>query len=281
MSLDKRVVHAWHVVGPFAISMLATIVLLICWTVIDPFEWQREVIDVDTGETYGECASDNPLYFSISVLLLMILSTVACGSMAFKCRNIDARFSEANWIFYTFFVQSQALLVGIPILIILNTSSVDATYFGRSLLIFVIVLSTLVLMIGSKLLALWHLMITPTPTLQNDGPPFRISSFSSIRFAGPTRGQSLRTAGSGGGTTHVSGIAALSVPREVIMHPTKSAGKNRLTLDSTDDEDLTLSSVFGNSQNRNLHASDDGLGQFLQPVHENWKGNETNDVSLN
>lgn len=71
--------------------------------------------------------------------------------------DIDKRFSESNWIFYTIFLQFQVLLLGIPMLVALNNSSANASYLGKTLIIFVIVLTTLLFMFGPKAIALWRL----------------------------------------------------------------------------------------------------------------------------
>ena len=90
--------------------------------------------------------------YIIPIVVLMLGCAIACGYFAFKTRDIaDARFAESSWMFYTFFVQLQVMLVGIPILVILDESSAEATYLGRCLLIFAMVVTTLILMVGPKI----------------------------------------------------------------------------------------------------------------------------------
>lgn len=156
MQFQRVKIQARQAVGPFIAVMLATVAVLVAWTIVAPWQWNREVIDEVTMESYGKCQSENSLPFFIPLICLVLLSTLACGLMSFKCRDIDESYSDSNYIFYTIFVQIQVLLVGIPVLGILNDSSADATFLGRSLLIFVMAMTTLMLMILPKVLAVFR-----------------------------------------------------------------------------------------------------------------------------
>lgn len=124
-----------HVIMPFCGALVATVALLIAWTVEDPLQWVREEVDHETGESYGECQSRNSaMRYIIPIACLMLGCAVACGYFAYKTKDIaDSRLGESSWIFYTFFVQLQVLLLGIPILVILDEASAEATYLGRTL----------------------------------------------------------------------------------------------------------------------------------------------------
>jgi len=67
--------------------------------------------------------------------MILLAATVLTGWMAWKTKDIDAKFSESSWIFITIVLQFQVLVVGSPILIILEQQSAEATYVGRVLLI--------------------------------------------------------------------------------------------------------------------------------------------------
>merc|ERR1712232_1000698 len=88
----------------------------------------------------------------IILVFVMVTATVLAGLMSCKTKDVDKKFSESSWIFTTIVLQFQVLIVGIPILIIVQQQSADATYMGRVLLIWTITMSTLVLMFGPKLL---------------------------------------------------------------------------------------------------------------------------------
>ena len=137
-------------VGPFAVLLLAAVALLLAWSIQDPLTWNRTVVNEDTGESYGQCSSENAEFFLLPLLCLMACATLMCAVMACKTKDVDSRFSESKWIFYTIFVQIQVLILGIPVLVILGYESANATYLGRSLVVFVMVITVVLLMIGPK-----------------------------------------------------------------------------------------------------------------------------------
>mmetsp|Transcript_61869 Transcript_61869/g.182703 ORF Transcript_61869/g.182703 Transcript_61869/m.182703 type:complete len:932 (-) Transcript_61869:342-3137(-) len=146
----SRKVDAKAVLGPFAALMLCAVVVLSVWTGVDPRTWHREEIDDYTGETYGSCRSDHSIAFLIPLACIMVLSTILAAFMSWKTKDIQERFSESSWIFYTIFTQLQVLLVGIPVVVILDGASTDAAYLGKTLVIWTVPMSTVLLLIGPK-----------------------------------------------------------------------------------------------------------------------------------
>jgi hypothetical protein len=86
----------------------------------------------------------------------MGISVISCGYMAFKCLDVDKKYSESNLVFYTIFLQFQVLIVGIPILLTLDESSVTSIFLGRVLLIFVFTMTTLIAVVGPKILEVYQ-----------------------------------------------------------------------------------------------------------------------------
>ena len=146
----RRKVEVQHVIAPLIAAMVAVLVVLVVWSVHDPFIWVREEIDDFTGESYGQCQSENTLPYLVSVVGINFAATFAAAVMAWKTKDVDERFAEGKWIFYTIFAQLQLLALGIPVLVILDTASAEATYMGRALIILLVVVSTVSFMIGPK-----------------------------------------------------------------------------------------------------------------------------------
>jgi hypothetical protein len=167
---------------------MCVILVLVVWTVVDPFTWERRTIDDNSLETYGQCESDHAVVYVSILAVLMAGSTLACALMAWKTKDIDSRFSESKWIFYTIFVQIQVLLLAIPILVVLNTASSDATYMGRVLVIFVVVMTTIVLMIGPKCVEISVAEKARKSTLQTALSGNQSSSYSRPRQRGSVGG---------------------------------------------------------------------------------------------
>jgi len=147
-------VEVKQVVWPAVTLLGITAIILAVWTGVDPFEWERFPVDENEplGESYGQCTSSHSLLFVIILALVMLAATILAGFMAFKTKDVDSKFSESSWIFTTIVIQFQVLVVGIPVLVIVQKQSADATYLGRILLIWTMTMSTLVLMFGPKLL---------------------------------------------------------------------------------------------------------------------------------
>lgn len=143
-------VNVKQVLGPFVAMVIFAIIVLSVWTALDPLTWKRRVIDDFTGETFGACRSDHSVAFLIPLACIMVLSTTLAAFMAWKTKDVQSRFSESTWIFYTIFVQLQTLLVGIPVIVILYDESTNAAYLGRVMVIWTIPMTTVLLLIGPK-----------------------------------------------------------------------------------------------------------------------------------
>merc|ERR1712008_461252 len=126
----------------------ALIAVLLTWTMSDPLNWVREEINSVTGETYGRCNSNNSLPFATTAISLVAGAILSAGFMAWKTKDVNERFAEGKWMFCTIFTHIQLLALGIPILLILDKDSAEATYIGRTLLILFVVGSTVAFMIG-------------------------------------------------------------------------------------------------------------------------------------
>lgn len=72
--------------------------------------------------------------------------------MAWKTKDVDAKFAESNWILYTVFVQMQILLVGFPVVFLLDGSANVVIYLANTMLVWLISVTTMVLMIVPKIL---------------------------------------------------------------------------------------------------------------------------------
>ena len=150
LSFRRRKVKVRQVFGPFLVICLCTVAVLIAWSVIDPLSWKRTEINEATEESYGRCISRHANTFLIPLVALMGISTSACAVMAWITKDVDSRFAESKFIFYTIFVQIQVLMLGVPVLVILEFASANTTYLDRSMLVFLVVMTVVILMIGPK-----------------------------------------------------------------------------------------------------------------------------------
>jgi hypothetical protein len=159
---------AWHwnaytvsfsprrVLVPLFFFLSIMMALLIVHTIFDPWTWQRILIRDIPAETYGQCTSQHTwAYFGPMVGLLFFMEFVMMY-LAWKNPSDPDDFFDHGAVMYTCFARLQAWLVGGSILAILGDSSVNATYFGRIVLIWIFSMSCLLGLVGPKVFqALW------------------------------------------------------------------------------------------------------------------------------
>jgi len=138
---------------PLAVMLLVTISILIAWTVVDPWHWERRFVSFDPPTTYGQCESDNFLAWVIPLCSIMIGSIVLAVFAAWRTKHIANNFSDTSSVFYSIALQAQAWLVGVPTLALLAEEypATDARYFGSIILITVVSGSPLLLVLGPRI----------------------------------------------------------------------------------------------------------------------------------
>lgn len=142
----------WYVLGPLVFFLVATLAILLLWTIIDPWTWRRTMVSEIPPETYGECHSDHWWAFFGTLTGLMIFAETLTGFLAYKTNQVPEEFRETSSVFQAIYVHLQAWIIGVPILAVIGTSSADATYFGRVALIWIFSVSSVVLIVGPKLM---------------------------------------------------------------------------------------------------------------------------------
>jgi hypothetical protein len=189
LSLRRRAVDVNQVIRPFALIITSSVVILIVWQVVDPFQWNRELTNEEMSEepwvSYGQCESENgvlpyvlPLAFLFVIIMLMTLS------ISWKMRAVQSELSEAKWIFIAIFSHIQMWVIGIPVYLILNDVSRDASYLISMALIFVFSNVFVILVI-------W-------PKMNKD--------IKDTFFGGAQRRKNPQLSVQAGGLTHISGL---------------------------------------------------------------------------
>uniref|UniRef100_A0A6V2K2C7 G-protein coupled receptors family 3 profile domain-containing protein n=1 Tax=Ditylum brightwellii TaxID=49249 RepID=A0A6V2K2C7_9STRA len=153
LSLRRRVVKPIHVAAPATILITCAIIVLVVWVIVDPLKWDRQTIDDFTGETFGRCSSRYVTVYISVLTALCVIATFIAGIMAYKCKDISDEFAETRYIFTAILTQVQVWIIGIPIIILVNSMSVNATYIAKALLVFIFAVSVVLLVIGPKILS--------------------------------------------------------------------------------------------------------------------------------
>lgn len=146
----RRRVDIFHVAWPSAILVAGAIVVLALWNGLDPLEWHRYEINTTTGESIGECKSDNAAAFIVPLAVVVMIPTLLVFYMAWKTKDVDDTFSESRWIFMMILIQLEVLLFAVPLIPLLRDVSTDARYIGYSILIWTFPISAMGLIIGPR-----------------------------------------------------------------------------------------------------------------------------------
>jgi len=144
-------VKAYHVMLPLAFLLSINVFLMLVWTLLDPMYWVR----TETGElsSYGICKlgrTQVSAYMFGAVVLLNFCALVLALIEAFKARNLNDSLSESKYIFFIFGSMLQIGVVGVPLIALVAQDPV-ASYFVKSALVFVLCMSTLLLIFVPKM----------------------------------------------------------------------------------------------------------------------------------
>ena len=160
-----------------SISFFAcTLFILLLWSVVDPYVWVRRDISVIPAETYGECTSGERTKWYISPLVVLSIGhCMLAGSRALKSFRAHNRGGNHASIIYACYGSLQCWGFGVPMILLVGTSSVDAAYLARLCL-------TWILGVASISTVVW----TPLYTAMRQGRPrlerFRFSQASMLMF---------------------------------------------------------------------------------------------------
>ena len=127
-SLRRVKVKVKDVLMPFFVLMGTNLILLVLWTVVSPRVWVRTDPD-ENYKSYGYCESgDAAKVFLGLIAVVNIAALVLANVQAFRARNISTEFSESFWIGMVMVCILQALVLGIPLLIIVDNSIVAGMF---------------------------------------------------------------------------------------------------------------------------------------------------------
>lgn len=122
---------------------------------MDPLTWQREITNPEEEGpfvSYGECGNgDGVLPFVLPLGFIMGLSLLVTGMIAWKLKDVQAELAESKWIFFGIFSHVQIWAIGIPLYIILDDLSRDASYLISAALTFIFSVSLVMLVIWPKM----------------------------------------------------------------------------------------------------------------------------------
>ncbi|CAB9520190.1 acid type B receptor subunit 2 [Seminavis robusta] len=155
--LDFIHVTSFDIFGTLAFLLAINMIILTCWTVLNPREWtrtQKDATDVfdRAVESYGSCTGDDSLPYVIILLVVNFLFLIVGNWWAYQSRNIETEYLESRYIGISMAAVLQAWCMGIPILIVVWDTP-QAKFFVETGIIFVTSLAFLLLIYVPKVMA--------------------------------------------------------------------------------------------------------------------------------
>mmetsp|Transcript_40293 Transcript_40293/g.85831 ORF Transcript_40293/g.85831 Transcript_40293/m.85831 type:complete len:341 (-) Transcript_40293:437-1459(-) len=150
--MRRVVVPEREAMVPIVVVFTLNFVLLLCWTLIDPPKWQREFIKDDPTNSYGFCKSEGKAWIAfLTMLVLLNFSALVLACVqAYRARKMDAEYSESRWLGIACLSWIQVLIVGVPVILLTQDQPV-ASYFTRTILVFLVCVSMLFYMFVPKI----------------------------------------------------------------------------------------------------------------------------------
>lgn len=154
--MTRRKVTSLQVIWPLAIVLVAVVLLLILWTALDPWKWEREFVTYLPPETFGKCQSDHFGAFFWPLTGILMICTFLTMLIVWKTKNVSQDLSDTSTVFYLIVTQAQAWFVGLPILVVIGDDSVNTVYLGRVLLISLFAMAPLLIVLFPRIYKAVH-----------------------------------------------------------------------------------------------------------------------------
>ena len=161
LQFRRRAVTISNVMKPSIALISVSMAILITWTIVDPWTWVRKVTSELPAERYGQCTSNYFAAWFGPLVALLFVAEILTMYFAWKTADIPNDFRDSGAVMYASFAQIQSWAIGVPMLVVLGTSSADATYFGRIFLIWIFAVSSVVVVVGPKLINAYRIRRNP------------------------------------------------------------------------------------------------------------------------
>jgi gamma-aminobutyric acid type B receptor len=143
------------VLYPFFGLLMANIIILTCWTTINPLVFRRQ--QITALSSIGRCVSSldakgKAIPYIASLVSVNCSTLILANWMAYRSRKVRLEFGESRYIAFIMFSILQAFLIGMPLLLAVLQDPVSF-YIVLLMLDFIICGSTLGFMFIPKILA--------------------------------------------------------------------------------------------------------------------------------
>jgi hypothetical protein len=184
----RVVIRERDVLAPFAVLMISNVTLLVAWTVVDPLRWERTELEGQPWFSYGACRTNGavgPAMFGLVAAVNILALSLTCYQ-AYRARHISDEFSESKRIGIALFSWFQLLIVGVPVIFLIDPDNVIARYFIVVSLIFLLSMAMLLLIFVPIMVQLQKFSHSGTASTAQSSTGRRTSSFAAAQV-GRTR----------------------------------------------------------------------------------------------
>jgi hypothetical protein len=141
----------------FGTVLSTNLLLMLLWTLIDPLEFDIRFVEDEEWKMYSTCSSQDGhswIFLILTISINFFAMSLAIYE-AYKARNISDDYSESKSLGIAIFSWIQILLVGCPVLFLIDEDNVAPKYFLQVVLIFVCCMSMLLIIFVPLVLKTW------------------------------------------------------------------------------------------------------------------------------
>jgi 7 transmembrane sweet-taste receptor of 3 GCPR len=139
---------------PFMVLLSLNMIFLLVWTLVDPVVWKRESL-CGSGDlsSYGHCTlgSGTSVAMFVCVVVLNACALLLANYQAYKARLVSTEYGESQYVAIIMMSILQIVIIGVPLMFLLEKNP-SASYFVRVGVIFIICMSTLLLLFVPKMM---------------------------------------------------------------------------------------------------------------------------------
>lgn len=155
------------VMTPFAVLLSLNVIVLACWTAIDPLMYVRLDNPGTDGwnrilSTYGSCQSDSGVVYLVFLVVINLGVLLIANWQAYVSRSLESEFSESRYIAMANASLLQATISGVPILFVVRKNP-EAFYLVLVFMIFAICMAILLLIFVPKIVLAQSFLQHPEP----------------------------------------------------------------------------------------------------------------------
>lgn len=140
----RKAVKERHVMHMIAIVLTIESTIILIWTLLDPLEWNREVLSTDEDglpvQSVGQCQSEYAGIFWLIFIAFNVLVLMYALFLCYATRTYPSELSESRWITACVISYIQILVLAVPILVIVTANN-SAYFFVLATVVFLMSMS--------------------------------------------------------------------------------------------------------------------------------------------